>query len=603
MRESETPRAEQPVRTVDASSAATSSADHQHRRERELHSLYATARSLTALVDVDTVLASIVRHARDLIGTDVTYLSVFDEGRTALTLRAVDGSLSPAFRSAHVPANTGVGGRVVQTQAAVWVKNYLADDSLVHDADFDRVLRAEGIMALLGVPLRKGQEVFGILYAADRIERPFGIDEVALLSAFADHAAVALQNARLYEESKRALADLRDAYATIERSEHMHDALTRVVLTGGGAGEVAELLAASLGGTVAIYDRDNQLVVNTSAADEQPSFPSKDLASTLEDSRRSGRCVTSTDSAGAHHTIAPILAGDAYLGLVVQSAPSHLFDAEQRALERAGQILALLTLKQNALVEAQERVRGELLADVITSLRPYSAELLARANSRGLPAGRVNAVVIVACEVIQPGALVRQLHTVAGEWPALVGLHQGKATMVLDTQDVNKATAAVHRSLRASLRAPVIVSAAAVQATHQSLQRPFEIASRCIKILRRLGIEDRAVSASQLGVYALAFDPDRGDDLQQFLTETLGPLLDYDAQRNSDLVQTLAAYFNNSTNLTKTSEALHVHLNTLVKRLNRISSVIGPDWQEPPRALPLQLAAQLSMLTRSEGKA
>ncbi|MFD1052372.1 diguanylate phosphodiesterase, partial [Kibdelosporangium lantanae] len=46
------------------------------RRQRELASLYATAKSLTALGELDEVLQSIVHHAHDLIGTDFTYLSL-----------------------------------------------------------------------------------------------------------------------------------------------------------------------------------------------------------------------------------------------------------------------------------------------------------------------------------------------------------------------------------------------------------------------------------------------------------------------------------------------------------------------------------------------
>jgi hypothetical protein len=46
------------------------------RRQRELASLYATAKSLTALGELDEVLQSIVHHAHDLVGTDFTYLSL-----------------------------------------------------------------------------------------------------------------------------------------------------------------------------------------------------------------------------------------------------------------------------------------------------------------------------------------------------------------------------------------------------------------------------------------------------------------------------------------------------------------------------------------------
>ena len=84
---------------------------------------------------------------------------------------------------------------------------------------------------------------------------------MALLSAFADHAAIAIVNARLYDESRRALAEVRQAYETMERSSQVHEALTRVVLHGGGAAEVAALLVEELGGRVTVVDRQGEPTV------------------------------------------------------------------------------------------------------------------------------------------------------------------------------------------------------------------------------------------------------------------------------------------------------------------------------------------------------
>lgn len=595
------PNAAEAIATSNPTQSMSEAVEHRQRRERELASLYATARALTALGDVDTVLSSIVRHAHELVGTDVTYLSVFDDPHSQLTLRAVEGSLSPEFRTAHVPGNTGVGGRVVESQSAFWVRNYLTDDTLMHDAGFDAVLRAEGIVALLGVPLRDGTRVFGILYAADRVERPFDIDEVALLSAFADHAAIALQNARLYEESTQALKDLQDAYATIERSAAVHEALTRVVLTGGGAREVAHLLVASLGGRVAIYDRDDHLLVTTDNVRGKADAPSDGLSDALSDSRRTGRCATVQDGDAAplpqFHSLVAILAGDTYLGAVVLSHLHTPSAVEQRTLERASQILGLMTLKQNAVVEAEERVRGELLTEVITTVRPIPAELAARAASRHVQVEMFTALVVAEGVSRRSLDLTRRLHTFSAEWSGLAGEYFGVATMLIVTDDLDGAAAAIQRRLRATLHEPILVCATPITGLNESLTRPFTIASRCLKILRASGIDDRGTTSAHLGLYATLFDPARAEDLTTLLADNIGELIDYDTRRGTDLVGTLAAYFENSANLTKTSKALHVHMNTLIKRLDRVSAVIGEQWQQPDNALSLQVAVRLHSLT------
>ncbi|HVU91994.1 MAG TPA: GAF domain-containing protein, partial [Jatrophihabitans sp.] len=161
------------------------------RRERELASLYATARSLTALGELDDVLQSIVRHAHELIGTDFTYLSLLGPD-DELSIRASEGTISAAFRAARIPRGTGLGGKVIETRTPVWVSNYLAAADVKHDRNFDGLVDPEGMVALLGVPLLVRGEAIGALFAADRSERTFETDEIALLCAFADHAAVAL---------------------------------------------------------------------------------------------------------------------------------------------------------------------------------------------------------------------------------------------------------------------------------------------------------------------------------------------------------------------------------------------------------------------------
>src|SRR3569833_1313674 len=111
-------------------------ASYRNRRARELRSLYATARSLTALGELDAVLDSIFREAHELIGTDFTYLSLLaPDGE--LMLKASEGTISSTFNDARVPAGTGVGGRVLATGAPAWVSNYLNTRDVPHDSTFD----------------------------------------------------------------------------------------------------------------------------------------------------------------------------------------------------------------------------------------------------------------------------------------------------------------------------------------------------------------------------------------------------------------------------------------------------------------------------------
>jgi DNA-binding PucR family transcriptional regulator len=72
----------------------------------------------------------------------------------------------------------------------------------------------------------------------------------------------------------------------------------------------------------------------------------------------------------------------------------------------------------------------------------------------------------------------------------------------------------------------------------------------------------------------------------------------YDAQRGTDLVATLQAWFEAAGRAGRAAEVLHVHPNTVAQRLDRIGDLLGPGWREPSAALEQQVALRLWQLRR-----
>jgi hypothetical protein len=573
-------------------------------RERELASLYATARSLTALGDVEDVLGSIVRHAHDLIGTDFTYLSLLgDDG--SLSITASEGTISAAFRSARIPPHTGLGGKVVDSRAAHWVEHYFEGGHLRHDPDFDAVVGSEGLVALLGVPLLVRDRVIGALFAAHRSRRRFRTDEIALLSAFADHAAIALDNARLYEQSRGALAELRSAYRTIEeqmavmqRAQAVHEALTGVVLAGGGPVVVAGELAGQLGGRVEILDGGGVPLARGGAEQPSDGEPGSDevITEVVERARRTGRAVTATGHDDRRHSAAAVRAGDSLLGTVVWSHSQEPSAVDVRSLELATHVVGLLILKDNAVADAAERLSGELLTELIVAGSQVSATQRTRARSRGVDLDALDVVVVVSADDASAAGLVRHLHPIARQEAGLAGEYLGQAVLIAPAGRADAFAGAVHQRLRAETGRPVTVVGERV--TGHDWARAVSRATGCTAVVRHLGARDLGTTTDRFALYALAFDADRRDELDRFLADAIGPLLEYDAKRSTDLVATLDAYFGNDGNLRRTADALRVHLNTLLKRLDRTADVLGHDWRVADD-LPLRLAVRLECLRRS----
>ena len=147
--------------------------DAHRRREAELAALFQTASDLAALSGVDDVLAAIVRRARALLGRDIAYLCLNDDERGDTYMRIADGSVSAEFQAVRLPVGAGLGGFVARQGVPIDSADYFHDERFRHTATIDSAVHAEGLLSILGVPLKRGAQVIGVLFAADRRRRAF----------------------------------------------------------------------------------------------------------------------------------------------------------------------------------------------------------------------------------------------------------------------------------------------------------------------------------------------------------------------------------------------------------------------------------------------
>jgi sugar diacid utilization regulator len=123
-------------------------------------------------------------------------------------------------------------------------------------------------------------------------------------------------------------------------------------------------------------------------------------------------------------------------------------------------------------------------------------------------------------------------------------------------------------------------------------------ADEAVQIAGASGIRGRAVAFDEVLIDHMVRSSPHGD---RIVDGTLRPLLDYDAERQSELVPTLRAYVNAGFNLTKSAETLCVHPNTVVYRLRRIKELSGRDPHDPEDLLLLFLGLKLTELSTSSG--
>jgi PucR C-terminal helix-turn-helix domain/GAF domain/GGDEF-like domain len=566
----------------------------RRRRESELTALFDTASDLAALRGVDLVLLAIVRRARQLLGTDTSYLTLNDDARGHTYMRVTDGTVSARFQALRLPMGAGLGGLVAQTAAPYATADYFADRRFRHTAEINDGVRDEGLVAILGVPLIRGSRVIGVLYAADRSERSFDRSEVALLGSLAAHAAIALDNARLLEETRTALdelsaatRELRAHTVSVERAAGAHDRFIDVVLRGGGVEDVAAAVTEALGGCITVLDEEGRVT----PADAPPTTAGlpPDPAGALTLARSTGRTVRD-----GSWWIAAVTVDNELLGGLVLHREDELPESDRRILERAALVTALLLLIRRTAGEAENRVRGELLEELLTSSARDPDGLRERARRLGTDLDRPLAVAVARVEErARARALAAATH-LAVTRGGLAGQHDGCVVVCLPDLDAGAAAATVHRELSQAGAGPVTVGGSGLAHGPAAIAPAHAEAARCAATLVALGRADTAGSADELGFFGLLVG--EGRDVRSFVTATLGPVLEYDARRRTDLVATLTAYFRGGGSPARAAEALGVHVNTVTQRLDRVGRLLGKDWSTPERALEVQLALRLHRL-------
>jgi GAF domain-containing protein/CheY-like chemotaxis protein len=208
------------------------------RRAEELGALLRAVRTMLGGLDTKTILESIVHEAAAIAGTPHVNLLLVERETATLRLAAVAGSpVPPDFA---LPLGESYSGQVATTGRPV----YVADTQGDARNQLARRDREAGIVTYLGLPIKIRDTVLGVLAFNTTAPRRYSADELAYLGSFADHAAIALDNGRLYDDAQRALADLRAMQRKLVQVETLR-ALGE--LAGGAAHHLNNLLTIVVG--------------------------------------------------------------------------------------------------------------------------------------------------------------------------------------------------------------------------------------------------------------------------------------------------------------------------------------------------------------------
>lgn len=292
--------------------------------------------------------------------------------------------------------------------------------------------------------------------------------------------------------------------------------------------------------------------------------------------------------------------------MVIWPGDPQLSSAEAVGLSIAATVGSLEILKDKAAREIERHTAYQLVEDLLAGAVDTRASLMRRADALGWSLeGAFSVLVLEAdCEPAVVSALDVQERlaeeldrtvTTAKRLARDSGLYaivvpRGKEVVVLLRQATGgsaravrdmslkfgKAVTAALNSRQSGIR--MCVGIGQFRADLSKLSISYQEAKKALSIGRAIGARTSVIHFDDLGVYRVIAKCSDRSELEAFVRDKLGPLIDYDMRRGTCLVETLRVYFDSASSPASAAKTLFVHVNTVKQRLARISQIAGLDF-------------------------
>lgn len=346
------------------------SKENQH-YYHEADTIYKIGTEISQFLDIDRVLKVIVVKACELLNAEISYLALADDDAQMIRVRVTHGTRGDALRTLTHKYGEGVGGNVAVTRTPAIVDNYPNGD-WPKPPGISELIASESIISSICVPMCTRRGLVGVLYVASRHEAAFTQAHLNLLQSLGTLAAVAIENARLYDEQKALAESLSASITTNER-------LLNLVIDNQGLQSIADTLSDLV--QCPILVEDSRFRILCSSLHGSPEIERTEIqsfqVSSIEFWKNPGLSesldllkktlhsirVPGNPQLGQNHSriIVPIVAGEGLVGYISVLEPRQPLNEQKYSIvEQASIVFALEFVKQEA-------ARANLLHHVITA--------------------------------------------------------------------------------------------------------------------------------------------------------------------------------------------------------------------------------------------
>jgi len=453
-----------------------------------------------------------------------------------------------------------------------------------------RLVKAE--LAGLGFGLGFGFDEVpeALVRAADResfpvVAVPYPVPFIAIAEAV---------SSRLSEER------IREAQMSVE----IHESLASLVSEGAGPADVLDEIAALAGGWALLFDLRGHVVARSAAGEADPPTAVRVWSSLPSGLVERHGPLTSSD-VGPRGTMVglAVTAGKRHEGVLVFGQARRLDARDRIVVRHAVTVLGLLLASRRAVLEAERRVAGDILSEAFGG-RLAGPALRRRLELVGFDsAARLTALVLEAPDDAPAAALDDLAWVLDGALGTRAGAVRtsasgGRVGALISHPDPEAVAEAVLSEVVAAapelgldgrtLRIGIGESTAPDAIRHSYLS--------AVMALRAAGPGRRIASPRDLGSYGLLLGGQPRPVLEGFVRSVLGPLVERDNEKSSELVASVRAFIESGGRWEPGAEVLGVHRHTLRYRVRQAEELLGRDLSSAEDRLEVWLALKASDL-------
>jgi GAF domain-containing protein len=539
---------------------------------RILHAIISTVGSS---LDLEEVLAAVVRLLSDASAVHACFVYLVADDGERLVLKAASEPYAHLADQIALERGEGIAWWAAERKEPAYTQNAIDDPR----NRFVPELEEEKFQSLLSVPIvGKGGAVIGVISLHTEAPREFTEAEVDFLATSASFVAGAIENARLFEETRRRVDELEhltELGETLARAETLEQLLPAVAQRG------LRLLRAAACHVYLLDPGTEELELRASAPAKAEARPKVGLSELGPELARGGR---------APRVAVPLVAGDELLGLLTAEGTSEIDLARAAANQTAVAIKKIELIERltekNLIKDFFEQLAG---GAVLGDLEGRAARLGCDLDRRWL--------------VLAAAPLSDELErALAGAAPGSLFDRRDdsmRALLLIPAAGEARLLERI-REAHSSLEEPVAIGVSNACQGAASFPAGFEEARHALLGTTVLQVASAVMTYEELGPYKYLLRMPFDSGLRDAHREAVGRIADYDRQRQTALLRTLEEFLRRRGNISATAEALYVHPNTLRQRLRRIGEISGLDLRKDDWLM-VEIAVKLVKLEAALG--